>query len=394
MTPAWMLKEHMQETIGRAYALVEHGIGLYNTWTKLAFSEPPKDIIGRIIWTLGVLGQLILSAFTFPAAIASFLMEESVQTAGMGAYMLATAKRWDLLDEYLPLYLSHIIGAETATKTLASINPISGGAVIAYMQAAELSWNAFRKITDTKLLEQAEKDRKTREMLLEQQKYGELRLTSVPSQAEIWIDGENTELLTPETFKKIPAGHHVIELRYYNTKTQDWDILVFEIDIEPGRRKEIRAHIPQKIQSTQEGATPPQETDTPRLPKWITAEVTGDHAIDGDTFITTQGEHIRLLAINAPELDQPYGELAKEYLNQQIQDKKIQLRIQTHKPLDGYGRTLAICKNYKGDISLMLLTAGLARTLIMPDDIYDPTKYTEAENNAKTRRIGIWSQMP
>ena len=123
----------------------------------------------------------------------------------------------------------------------------------------------------------------------------------------------------------------------------------------------------------------------------INAEVTGDHAIDGDTFVTTTGERIRLLAIDAPEIGRQWAEEATEALGLMIEDKKIQLKIQSNKPLDQYGRTLALCSNYKGDISVFQLSSGLARTDFFPDDIYDTTKYTAAEQLARDRKIGIWS---
>ena len=374
--------------------LLRIGPKLYDTWTQLAYKKPPGNILGQILWFFGVMGQIMISLFTFPAAMASFLMEESIQTAGMGAYMLATAKMWDKLDEYLDLYYAQIIGAETATKTMASINPTTGGAVLMYIQAAKKSYYAFRDITQKKIQEQIEKDRETREKLLEQSKYGILRITSSPSNAEIWIDGENTELLTPETLKKIPVGHHIIELRYYDRKTEQWRIKTTEINIEPNTRKEIKIIIPE---TTQEHSTTEHEeetTTTPQLPKYIKAEVIGDHAIDGDTFVTEDGETIRLLMIDAPETGRPKYEEAKNYLNTQIQDKKITLTIYTTQPKDGYNRTLAIARNYKGDINLMMLTAGLAKTDIATELPIDPTKYQEAEKIAQQRHIGIWENYP
>ena len=371
--------------------LVKHGTGLHETWTGLAYQEPPDDILGRIFWSLGVLGQLIISIFTFPAALGCFLLEEGVQSFGMGAYILASSRYYDLLGDYLPGYKTFIDAADVAAKSLATVSPITGGAVLLYMDAAKMSHNAFRAMTDRKLIEQAEKDEILRKKLEEEQIYGELRLTSTPTQAEIWIDGVNTELLTPETFKKIEIGEYIIELRRMNPKTETFDIYAFSITIEAGRRKEIHCRIPPGISDEEETPGQADETDIDKLPKWIKAEVEGDYAADGDTFRTTTGERIRILGIDAPEMTRPWSEEAQAYLDDLVHGKNISLRIQSHAPLDTHGRTLAICKMYKGDIAELLLSAGLARLMVFPEDIYDPTSYELAEQMAKERKIGIWS---
>jgi micrococcal nuclease len=123
----------------------------------------------------------------------------------------------------------------------------------------------------------------------------------------------------------------------------------------------------------------------------LTAEVVGDYALDGDTIQTTEGERIRLLAIDAPELGQPWADVSKEYLNSLVEDKKLTIKIQTTAPLDAYGRTLAIVKSHKGDCSKLLLISGLARLFIGDDAIYDTTPYNAAEILARTRKVGIWS---
>lgn len=402
LIPYWEARKQQEQQLQqeednkreKSEEIMEEGSDIYSRWVHTITRKPPEDFLGRIFWTLGVIEQTMISMETFPAAIGCFLMEEAIQTAGMGAYMLSTAKQWEPLLDYLDTYDTIIDRAETIVKTLATISPITGGTVLFYIQAAKKNSRAFRDVANIKILEQAEQDREQREKLLEQSKYGILRITSSPSNAEIWIDGTNTELLTPETLKKIEVGHHIIELRYYDRKTEQWRIKTTEIDIEPNTRKEIKIIIPETTQEHSTTETEEQTTTTPQLPKYIKAEVIGDHAIDGDTFTTTDGETIRLLMIDAPETGRPKYEEAKNYLNTQIQDKKITLTIYTTQPKDGYNRTLAIARNYKGDINLAMLNKGLARTDIATNLTIDPTKYIEAEKIAQTRHIGIWENYP
>lgn len=371
--------------------VAEHGEGLFDAWTKMAFLEPPDDILGRILWSAGVLGQLILSSSTFPAAIGAFLLEEAVQSYGMGAYMLSTAKEYEVLETYLESFGSFIDELQVAVKTMATMNPIAGGAVMIYCNAAVAQHGAFTAANNKNLLVKAETDEALRKKLEDQAKYATLRLQSSPTGASISRDGVDLELTTPETFKNMDAGTYAFTLKKWSALRNVEESTSFNITLEAGYKKEIFARIPKIIDGVQEETEEPAESEEKQLPEYIKAEVTGDHAIDGDTFTTTTGERIRLLAIDAPEIERPWAEESKEALGLMIEDKKIQLRIQGHKPLDAYGRTLAICSNYKGDISVFQLSSGLATVFITDDDIYDPSKYVAAEQVAKDRKIGIWS---
>lgn len=374
--------------------LMLHGGKLIETWENLAFEKPPDDVIGQILWFFGTLGQIALSIMFFPATLSQFLMEESMQSAGMGAYILSSARQYDLLDEYLPLYLAMIESGYLAAKDLSVFSPMVGGAVIIYSEAAKMSYLAFRNVTDRQILKQAEKDETLRKKLLEDTKYGQLRLTSIPSQADIYIDDVNTELLTPETFKKMEEGIHLITLQRYDSRREVTDVYSFTIRIQEGRKIELRVRIPEDAAGEEDIDIDVDEIEGPQLPLWVTAEVMGDRAIDGDTFVTTTGERIRIPGIDAPELGRPWADMAHEYLASLVEDKKVELKIQTHLPFDTYGRTLAVCKSWKGNIGVLMLSAGLARMFIAEDAIMDPARYIAAEQTAKERRIGIWTELP
>ena len=378
-------------TVQEGSLVAEHGAGLFEAWTQMAFLEPPDDILGRILWTAGVIGQMIISTATFPAAISSFLLEEAVQSYGMGAYMLSTAKQYEALETYLDNFDTFIDTLEVAVKTMATMNPIAGGAVMIYISAAKAQATAFKTANDANLLKQAEQDEALRKKLEDQAKYATLRLQSSPTGASIFQDGVDLELVTPETFKQMNEGTYAFTLKKWSALRNIEETTSFNVTLEAGYKKEIYARIPKIIDGVEEPGEEPGETTKPQLPEYIKAEVTGDHAIDGDTFATSTGERIRILAIDAPEIGRPWAEESKEALGLQIEDKKIQLRIQGHKPLDQYGRTLAICNNYKGDIGVFQLSAGLATTDFFEDDIYDVQKYLSAEQVAKDRKIGIWS---
>lgn len=60
--------------------------------------------------------------------------------------------------------------------------------------------------------------------------------------------------------------------------------------------------------------------------------------IDGDTFILTNDERIRLVRVDVPELNTYCGQKAKEFLQNLIEDKFVYIQKEGK---DKYGRTLA-----------------------------------------------------
>jgi len=130
------------------------------------------------------------------------------------------------------------------------------------------------------------------------------------------------------------------------------------------------------------------------MPKFLTAEITGDVVKDGDTFVTISGEIVRLIGIDTPELGRPYASEAANFLQENIEDKKLTIKIQTARPFDTYGRTLGEVRNYKGNINVQLLAQGLARQDWFEEDLFDRTRYSAAEELAKSRKLGIWGGLP
>jgi len=462
--------------------MTDAGANITDHWINLTQEPPPSDLLGKISWYAGVGAQLIISLFTFPVGLAGFILEETLQTWGFSAYIMWSAGDYEGLQNHLVTWKQQIEASRNIRDNLGAISPIIFGAVTDFIQASAVSNAQFYYMAERKILEQAQKDEDLRQKLLYDATYGQLRLNSTPALAEIWIDGVNTEKLTPETFKGLEERSYDIELRKYNTRTEDWDIFIFTTEIHAGKIKELQIRIPSgtasdeevikeattgtlKLESTPTSAqlwingvdteklTPEvikemtpgdyiillksysrrtdewtnyeftvtinagkklelrinipkkesegeesdeteDETEEDILPEMIKAEVTGEYALDGDTFQTVTGERIRVLGMDAPELGRPWADVARKYLNDRIADKKVNLKIQSHKPLDTYDRTLAICTTTRGDITELMLSNGLARLLIFDDDIYDPTRYRMAEEIAKERRIGIWGAFP
>ena len=81
------------------------------------------------------------------------------------------------------------------------------------------------------------------------------------------------------------------------------------------------------------------------------------HVVDGDTIVI-DNRMIRLAGIDAPELDQPYGQNAKWTLIRLCKGQIVEARIEGGDP---YDRTVATCRLPDGrDLSAEMVRCGMA----------------------------------
>jgi len=118
----------------------------------------------------------------------------------------------------------------------------------------------------------------------------------------------------------------------------------------------------------------------------IQIKVVGVH--DGDTLtgITASNEQVkvRLDAIDAPEIKQPYGQAAKKALSEMVFGKEVVIYPKTK---DKYGRTVGHVVVGKKDVNLAMLEQGMAWHYVK----YDKNKRLgQAEAEAKAARRGLW----
>jgi len=119
---------------------------------------------------------------------------------------------------------------------------------------------------------------------------------------------------------------------------------------------------------------------------------------DGDTLHLKNGDKVRLIGINTPELSrkgrpaEPLAIEARKRLRQLVSNSNHQLglRLDTEHT-DRYGRRLAHLYDQQGSsISAQLLQEGLASLLAVPPNLDGLDCYASAENQAMQARIGIW----
>lgn len=121
---------------------------------------------------------------------------------------------------------------------------------------------------------------------------------------------------------------------------------------------------------------------------------------DGDTCQVKSPDNlklkIRLIGIDAPEVanrknkeSQPMGEDSKKFINQTIKGKTVTLK---NYATDPFGRALAEIFFNKDNINLKMVEMGLAEVYQgkMVKE-FNLSPYLTAEQNAKNKKIGIWS---
>ena len=131
---------------------------------------------------------------------------------------------------------------------------------------------------------------------------------------------------------------------------------------------------------------------------WVTTErwVNVDKVLDGDTFKTKQGEKIRLLGINTPEIRhdtspaQPFGNTAKRALQDLIAGKQVRLTFDKEKK-DKYGRTLAHVYLKDGLwVNAELVRLGLAHVYTFVPNISAAKALIKIEQEAIEDKRGMW----
>lgn len=114
---------------------------------------------------------------------------------------------------------------------------------------------------------------------------------------------------------------------------------------------------------------------------------------DGDTITVVRDQatrKIRLAGIDAPEKNQPFGLLAKEFLTGLVLGKDVE--IETGKK-DRYGRDVSKVISEGKDVNLAMLIAGLAwhyKKYQTEQTEADRELYSSAEVDAQARGVGLW----
>jgi micrococcal nuclease len=122
------------------------------------------------------------------------------------------------------------------------------------------------------------------------------------------------------------------------------------------------------------------------------------HVYDGDTIRLDNGEIVRYLGIDAPEIDHEGG--ISEFLAHEarrvnadlVMGKRVRLQFDKERT-DRHGRTLAYVFLDTGDmVNALLVRKGLAHVLSRRPNLEYRERLLEGQRAAMRERLGIWSR--
>jgi micrococcal nuclease len=112
--------------------------------------------------------------------------------------------------------------------------------------------------------------------------------------------------------------------------------------------------------------------------------------IDGDTFETETGEKVRLIGINAPEISDIFGQSAKQYLSDLVENKIVDLQSDNiSNDRDRYQRLLRYVILDGVDINKKMVSDGFAFAYLKYN-FSKSREYEQAQIEARENNKGIW----
>jgi micrococcal nuclease len=119
------------------------------------------------------------------------------------------------------------------------------------------------------------------------------------------------------------------------------------------------------------------------------------YVIDGDTVVLSDGEKIRYIGINSPEINhptrgtEPYAQEASKTNRKLVQRRKVKLVYDIERT-DKYGRTLAYVWADTTFVNAHLIRQGLARAMIIPPNTKYEKLFRRLEQEARRAGRGMW----
>ena len=125
-------------------------------------------------------------------------------------------------------------------------------------------------------------------------------------------------------------------------------------------------------------------------------EIYVEQVLDGDTVVIRGGDRVRLLGVNAPEMEkesvhaQAYALEATLLVKQLVENNTARL-IPGEVKKDKYGRRLGYLETVEGiDVQQTLIERGYGFAVAFPPDIKRLARYQQAEDLARRSAIGVW----
>ncbi|GIU08125.1 nuclease [Shewanella sp. c952] len=133
------------------------------------------------------------------------------------------------------------------------------------------------------------------------------------------------------------------------------------------------------------------------MPIHFDESVVLDYVNDGDTLTLQDGRRVRLIGVDAPEIDfkssalsQSYAVEAKSFLQSHLKPGQTLKLAFDQRKLGPYGRTLAYVYTEQGEhLQELLLANGFAKSKVFQNDMFWQC-LADIETVARRNNIGLW----
>ena len=125
-------------------------------------------------------------------------------------------------------------------------------------------------------------------------------------------------------------------------------------------------------------------------------EATVVRVIDGDTILLSNGEKVRYIGINTPEVHhptrgkEPYGEVAAEANRRLVEGKTVRLEFDVRQR-DKYGRLLAYVYVDGQMVNRTLVRDGYAEVATYPPNVRHQDEFLKLQREAREQSRGLWA---
>lgn len=131
------------------------------------------------------------------------------------------------------------------------------------------------------------------------------------------------------------------------------------------------------------------------LPASAYAMASGDYfvreVIDGDTIVLDNGETVRYVGLDTPEINEPFYLEAKVRNAIMVQGRPVSVLVCQAEQRDKYGRVLAWVSAGGTPVNETLVKEGFARIMTIPPcGLARAREFKALEKEARDKKLGIW----
>ncbi len=131
-----------------------------------------------------------------------------------------------------------------------------------------------------------------------------------------------------------------------------------------------------------------QKTPTRKSPDRQSGTV--ERVLDGDTFVLSGGDRVRLIGVDTPERGEPFSRAARDFADSILSGRTVRIEHdRLHR--DHYDRILGYVFIDDVLFNEMLIRRGLAGVYLFKENKRYSRRFIDAQKEARREKLGIWA---